>query len=80
MFVFVMTTFAARPLLAHDRTMVVNLKGKAEAFLRDVPAPDGGQIKNALCFKVPMFHVQTGKKLGVAFDCLSDVVMDADGG
>ncbi|GJL65990.1 MAG: hypothetical protein NPIRA05_09610 [Nitrospirales bacterium] len=68
------------PLMAHDRAIVVQLKGKANAFLRNVPAPDGGQINNVLCFKVPMFDVSTGKKLGVAFDCLSDVVMDGDGG
>jgi hypothetical protein len=80
MFTLALFTFATSPLMAHAKTIVVQLKGKAEGFERNVPAPDSGQIPNANCFKVPMFDVPTGLQLGTALDCLSDVVADADGG
>lgn len=80
MFTLVMFALATSPLMAHGQTIAVQLKGKTEGFLRDVPAPEGGQINDAICFEVPMFHVPTGLKLGVALDCLSDVVDDGDGG
>jgi hypothetical protein len=72
--------FIASPLLAHGETMVVNLKGKAHAFLRSVPSADGGRIQDALCFRVPLFDVPTGLRIGVGLDCLSNVVDDGDGG
>jgi hypothetical protein len=80
MFTLVLFALATSPLMAHGKTkrMVVQLKGQAEAFLRDVPAPDGGQILDAICFEVPMFDVRTNKQLGVAFDCLSDIDLSGD--
>ena len=70
----------AGPFLVHGQTFVINLKGKTQGFLRDVPAPDGGQITDAICFEVPLFDVPTGMNVGVGLDCLSDIVDDGDGG
>ena len=77
MFTLALFTFATSPLMAHAKTIVVQLKGKAEGFIRNVPSPDRGQIE-ALCFKVPMFDVPTGLQLGTALDCLSDVKPNED--
>lgn len=79
-FRFVMFVLAVSPVMAYSETIAVQLKGKAVGFLADVPAADGSQINDAICFRVPMFHVPTGLELGEAFDCLSDVVDDGDGG
>jgi len=73
MFTLVLFTLANSPLMAHGKTIVVQLKGKTIGFERNVPAPDGGQIPDAICFKVPMFDVPTGLQLGTALDCLSDI-------
>ncbi len=80
MFTLVLFALATSPLMAHGNTIVINLKGKTQGFLRDVPAPDGGQINDAICFEVPLFDVPTGLNVGVGLDCLSDVVDDGDGG
>lgn len=73
MFTLVLFTFATSPLMAHGKTIVVQLLGKAEGFPRPVPAPDEGEIPNANCFEVPMFDVPTGLQLGTALDCLHTV-------
>jgi hypothetical protein len=81
MFTLVLFALATSPLMAHGKTIVVQLLGKADGFLRPVPAPDGGQRPDdAICFQVPMFDVPTGLQLGTALDCLSDIVDDEDGG
>jgi len=80
MFTLALFALATSPLMAHGKTIVINLKGKTQGFLRDVPAPDGGQINDAICFEVPLFDVPTGLNVGVGLDCLSDVVDDGDGG
>lgn len=80
MFTLVLFALATSPLMAHGKTIAVQLLGKATGFTRDVPAPEGGQVPNAICFEVPMFDLQTGLQLGTALDCLSDIVDDGDGG
>ncbi|GJL55706.1 MAG: hypothetical protein NPIRA02_28380 [Nitrospirales bacterium] len=75
-----MFALVVSPLMAHGQTLVVQLKGKAQGFLKNVPAADSGKIKDAMCFEVQMFDVPTGLQLGTALDCLSDVVSDGDGG
>jgi len=55
--------------------LVLNLVGSAEMTLRDVPGFD-----DAMCFDVDLINAKTGKKIGMARDCLSDVGNGINGG
>ncbi|MBL4823290.1 MAG: hypothetical protein JKX90_07185 [Colwellia sp.] len=55
--------------------LVLNLVGTAEMILRDVPG-----FVDAMCFDVDLLNAKTGKKIGMARDCLSDVVNGENGG
>lgn len=60
------------------KQLVLNAKGKATAYLCDIPATELGTTQ-ALCFDVPLFNMKTGAYVGVLTDKLADVT-PVDGG
>lgn len=55
--------------------LVLNLVGTGAMTLRDVPDFD-----DAMCFDVDLINAKTGKKIGMARDCLSEVLDGQNGG
>ena len=60
------------------KQLVLNAKGRAAAYLCDIPATDAGTTQ-ALCFDVPLFNMKTGAYVGILTDALADIV-PVDGG
>ena len=57
------------------KILVLNLVGTANMVLRDIPDFD-----DAWCFDVDLMNAKTGKKIGMARDCLSDAGAGDNGG
>ena len=73
-------TTMAEPDQAADPNIVVRLVGTAIGEDRMVSDIDGDEIDDpALCFDINLEDVQTGKIIGTATDCLSDITSVGDG-
>jgi hypothetical protein len=71
----------SQPAPRPDRTLVVQVKGTAVAETRDIDTDgDGIPDTTADCYDVGLFDPNTGRQIGTATDCLSDinVVVDDD--
>jgi len=74
----IMTPAMANP--SADPNIVVRLVGTAIGEDRIVPDIDGDGIDDqALCFDINLEDIKTGKIIGTATDCLSNVVEVGDG-
>ncbi|MFC1712318.1 hypothetical protein ACFL6S_01550 [Candidatus Poribacteria bacterium] len=74
----------AAPPAHAGQDLVVQLKGTADAELRDfpdgIPNTPGGE-SNGLCFDIDLIDLKTGKVVGTATDCLSEITpVGAEGG
>lgn len=70
----------AEPGKAADPNIVVRLVGTAIGEDRTVPDIDGDGIGDpALCFDINLEDVKTGKIIGTATDCLSNITSVGDG-
>lgn len=70
----------AEPDQAADPNIVVRLVGTAIGEDRMVPDIDGDEVDDpALCFDINLEDVKTGKIIGTATDCLSDITSVGDG-
>lgn len=78
------TPFVAQPEPASTsmppgRSMVYQLKGTAIGEMREIDTDgDGIADTTANCFDVGLFDPRTGKQIGTATDCLSDVSVVID--
>jgi len=76
--IIVMTPAMASP--SADPNIVVRLVGTAIGEDRTVPDIDGDGIDDqALCFDINLENIKTGKIIGVATDCLSEITPVGDG-
>ena len=70
----------AKPDQAADPKIVVRLTGTDIGEERTVPDIDGdGVDDSALCFDVNLEDIKTGKIVGIATDCLSEITPVGDG-
>jgi hypothetical protein len=64
---------------APSADMIVALKGTAIGEMRHVSAGAPGDDAQALCFDLDMIDLKTGRKIGGATDCLSNIQPVGDG-
>lgn len=72
-------TSMAKPDNAADPNIMVRLVGTDVGDVRTVPIVDGTGTDTGLCFDLDMEDVKTGKIIGTATDCLSDITPVGDG-
>ena len=64
--------------LAAGKILVVGLQGTYTAETRPIPVTDQGSTE-AACFDLDLINLSTGKVIGTATDCLSDISDVGDG-